>query len=76
MTSSDSRCGPQFERRPGYPMSFSPATKHVRVEFAATTVVDACHAIIMFEDVHEPVYYFRPDEIRMDLLSRTTHSTH
>jgi hypothetical protein len=27
----------------------------------------------MLEDRHAPVYYFVRDEIRMDLLSRTTH---
>lgn len=76
MTSSDAQCGPRFERRPGYPLSFAPATQRVRVQFAATTIVDATHAILMLEEGHAPVYYFRREEVRMDLLSRTTHLTH
>ena len=76
MTSSNNRPASGFDRRPGYPMSFQPADKHIRVVFAETSIVDAARAMIMLEDGHAPVYYFEPDEIRMDLLSRTVHSTH
>lgn len=65
-----------FERRPGYPMSFKPANKHIRMIFAGTTIVDAARAMVMLEDAHQPVYYFERDEIRMDLMTRTTHSSH
>jgi uncharacterized protein (DUF427 family) len=44
--------------------------------FAGTTIVDAAHALIVLEDGHAPVFYFARDEVRMDLLSRTTHSSH
>jgi uncharacterized protein (DUF427 family) len=76
MTLSDACPAPGFSRRPGFPMSFQPAVGHIRVVFAGTTVVDAAHAMIMLEDGHAPVYYFAPDEVRMDLLSRTTHSSY
>ena len=76
MKSSDIRTSPGFEPRPGFPMSFRPADKHIRVVFADTTIVDATHAMIMLEDGHTLVYYFPRDEIRMGLLSRTAHSTH
>jgi len=76
MTSSDASPAPGFDRRPGYPMSFQPAAKKIRVVFGDTTIVDATHAMIMLEDGHAPVYYFARNEVRMDLLSRTTHSTH
>ena len=32
--------------------------------------------MIMLEDGHAPLCYFARDEVRMDLLSRTTHSSH
>ena len=76
MTSSDFHFALRFERQPGYPMSFQPAAKRIRGEFAGTTIVDAARAMVMLEDGHRPVYYFRRDEVRMDLLSRTTHSSH
>jgi uncharacterized protein (DUF427 family) len=76
MPSSDSLFAPGFERRPGYPMSFAPVAKRILAMFADTAIVDATHAMVMIEDGHRPVYYFRRDEVRMDLLSRTTHSSH
>ena len=75
MTSSDARPALGFNRRPGFPMSFHPAAGHICVVFAGTTIVDATHAMIMLEDGHAPVYYFARDEVRMDLLNRTTHSS-
>ncbi len=76
MTTSDTRSAPGFDRRPGFPMSFRPAEKRVRIVFAGTTIADATRAMIMLEDGHAPVYYFERSEVRMDLLSRTDHSTH
>ena len=76
MTSSDTRPATGFDHRPGYPMSFHPADKHIRVVFAETTIDDSTRALIMLEDGHAPVYYFERDEVRMDLLSRTAHSSH
>ena len=57
-------------------MSFQRATGKIRVVFEGTTIVDAAHAMVMVEDGHAPVYYFARDEVRMDLLSRTNHSSH
>ena len=76
MKSSDIRTATGFEPCAGFPMSFRPADKHIRVVFAGTTIVDAAHAMIMLEDGHAPVYYFPRDEVRMGLLSRTAHSSH
>ena len=76
MTSSDTRSPLGFESRPGFPMAFRPAEKRIRIVFAGTTIVDATRAMIMHEDGHAPVYYFDPDEVRMDLLSPTARSTH
>jgi len=76
MTSNETRLALGFSRRPGFPMSFQRATGHIRVVFEGTTIVDAAHAMIMVEDGHAPVYYFARDEVRMDLLSRTNHSSH
>jgi len=65
-----------FVRRPGYPLAFQPADRPVRIEFDGVTIVDSAHAMLMLEDGHAPVYYFERDEVRMDLLSRTNHSSH
>lgn len=75
MTSNNALPAHGFDRQPGFPLSFQPATERIRVVYAGTTIVDAAHAMIMLEDGHAPVYYFARDEIRMDLLNRTTHSS-
>ena len=76
MTSTDTGLPAGFDRRPGFPMSFKAAGGRVRVVFEGTTIADATRAMIMDEDGHRPVYYFPRDEVRMDLLQRSTHSTH
>ena len=65
-----------FDRQTGFSMSFKPAGARVQVLFRGITIADAARAMIMDEDGHRPVYYFLRDEVRMDLLERTTHSTH
>ena len=76
MSSSGTYPASAFERRPGFPIALRPAGKRVRVRFAGTTIVDTDRAMVMLEDGHQPVYYFSRDAVRMDLLSRTEHSTH
>ena len=59
----------------GLPGTIEVSNDLVRVRFAGATIVDAAAAMVMREDGHAPVYYFPRDAVRMDLLSRTTHST-
>jgi uncharacterized protein (DUF427 family) len=67
---------PAFDRQPGYPFSFLPVDGRIRVEFNGETIADSARTMIMDEDGHRPVYYFPPQDVRMDLLHRTEHSTH
>jgi len=50
--------------------------RRVRVLFAGETVADSRRARLMLERGHRPVYYFPREDVRIDLLHRTTHSTH
>jgi len=76
MTQNDPRSARAFEHRPGYPMSFEPVQRRVRALFAGTTVADSARAMLMREDGHAPVYYFPREDVRLDLLTRTQHSSH
>ena len=76
MAVHDDHPRPGFERRPGFPMSFKPAARRIRVRFAGETIVDATNAMVMDEDGHAPVFYFPREAVRMDLLSRTDHASH
>ncbi len=50
--------------------------KRVRAELAGEVIADSRQAKILYETGHLPVYYFPPDDVRMDLLLPTDHTTH
>ena len=75
MTSSDAPGAGSFDRRPGFPMSFEPTNKRIRVMFAETTVADSRQAMVMNEEGHQPVYYFPKEDLNAEHLSATTHSS-
>jgi uncharacterized protein (DUF427 family) len=55
---------------------FEDAPRRMRAIFAGETVVDSRHPKLLHEHRKLPVYYFPEDEVRMDLLEPTEHSTH
>jgi uncharacterized protein (DUF427 family) len=78
MTSSTPSAGksPGFARQPDYQITLEPSPKRVRVAVGDTVIADTTRARLMRESGHMPVYYFPPQDVRMDLLSRTDRSTH
>jgi uncharacterized protein (DUF427 family) len=54
---------------------FEDSPRRIRARFAGETIVDSRHAKLLHEQRHLPVYYFPRDEVRMDLLEPTDHST-
>jgi uncharacterized protein (DUF427 family) len=55
---------------------FEDYPRRIRATFAGETVVDSRHAKLLHEHGLLPVLYFPEDEVRMDLLEGTDHSTH
>jgi uncharacterized protein (DUF427 family) len=55
---------------------FEDAPRRMRATFAGETVVDSRHPKLLHEHGHLPIYYFPEDEVRMDLLEPSDHSTH
>ena len=47
----------------------------VRVEFGGEAVADSTRALVMREADYAPVHYFPREDVRMDLLIRTAHTT-
>lgn len=68
--------GPGYMKRPDYRIDFVPCAKRVRVRLNGETVADSTRTRLLLETGHVPVYYFPRDDVRMDLLRRTEHSTH
>jgi uncharacterized protein (DUF427 family) len=67
---------PGFAGQPDDAITFEPSPKRVRVAVGDTVIADTIRARLLRESGHMPVYYFPRDGVRMDLLSRTGHSTH
>jgi uncharacterized protein (DUF427 family) len=55
---------------------FEDSPRRVRVMFNGETVADSRRAKLMHETGHLPVYYFPDEDVRMDLLEESDHTTH
>jgi uncharacterized protein (DUF427 family) len=67
---------PGFAKHPDHRIEVEPAAEPIRVEFDGKTVAESRHALILHESRHAPVAYFPREDVRMDLLDETAHSTH
>jgi uncharacterized protein (DUF427 family) len=52
------------------------SSRWIRGRFAGETVVDSKRSKLLHESNHLPVHYFPRDDVRMDLLRPSEHSTH
>lgn len=55
---------------------FEDTPKRVRAVFGGETVADSRRARLLFETAIMPVHYFPREDVRMDLLAATDHTTH
>lgn len=67
---------PGFKTRPEHRITVSPAGKRVRVLFGGQPIGDTTRALAMKEGDYPVVYYFPREDVRMERLERSTHSTH
>src|SRR6185503_9624491 len=54
---------------------FEDSPRRIRAVFAGETIVDSRHAALLHEQNHLPIYYFPQEEVRMDLLVPTDHTS-
>src|SRR5215471_16334123 len=52
-----------------------PTEKRVRVMAGEEPVADSTSTLLLLETGHRPVYYFRREHVRMDLMTPTNHRT-
>jgi uncharacterized protein (DUF427 family) len=60
----------------GHVLYFEDSPRRVRVKFGGQTVADSRRVKLMHEAGLLPVYYFPEEDVRMDLLEATDHTTH
>ena len=55
---------------------FEDSPRRVRVMFDGETIADSKRAKLLHETGHLPVYYFPEEDVRMDLLEESDHTTY
>jgi uncharacterized protein (DUF427 family) len=83
MKPSTGNPAPGYKKYPGHRIETKPAGVRVRVTFKGEVIADTKDAIAMQEamrpgasTVAPVVYYIPRKDVKMDRLTRTTHSTH
>lgn len=61
---------------PDHPITLTPAPRRWRAAFAGHVIADTDDAIILQEAGYRPVVYFPRDDVAMEYMSRTAHTTH
>lgn len=60
----------------GHLLYFEATPKRIRVEFGGETIADTTGAHLLYETGHLPLYYIPESDVRTDLLTPTSKSTH
>jgi uncharacterized protein (DUF427 family) len=63
--------------RPGsdFPVRIEPYGRRIRAFIGGVPIADSTSALLVLEDNHLPVYYLPREDVRMDLLERTSRTT-
>ena len=69
------RGAPAPAGHPARRIDVEPCAARVRVELGGEVVADSARTLLLFEENYPPVHYFPRDDVRMDLLVPTTHTT-
>ena len=67
---------PGFKKHPEHRIETKPVGLRVRVTFNGEVIADSRNAIRLDESKYASVYYVPRKDVRMERLTRTTHSTH
>lgn len=61
---------------PDHPVHVRTADKRWRAQFAGHVIADSADALILKEGAHPEVIYFPREDVSMEYLSRTSHTSH
>jgi uncharacterized protein (DUF427 family) len=67
---------PGFAKNPQYVVDLIDSPRRVKVEVGGEIIADSTGMKLMRETRHLPVYYFPLDDIRMDFMRPSEHTTH
>lgn len=61
---------------PDHPITVTAHPGRVQVQFEGHVIADSVNVLTLKESTYKPVFYFPRDDVAMDYLHRTDHSTH
>ncbi len=61
---------------PDHPIAIQPSLDRVQVKLAGQTIADSTRSLTLREASYPPVQYIPKSDVRMDLLTPTTHTSH
>jgi uncharacterized protein (DUF427 family) len=67
---------PGWEKKPEHRVDLRPESRRVRVTFGGVTIADTGQALRVEETGHGPVMYIPANDMRLDLMKKTEHSTY
>ena len=67
---------PGFKKHPEHRVETKSSDARVQVMFNGEVIADSRDAIRLDESKYAPVYYLPRKDVKMERLTRTTHSTH
>ena len=68
--------GPGYAKNPDHRVHAEPASERVRITFQGEVIVDTTRALRLEEGKYPPVYYVPREDVKMDRLQKTAHSTY
>jgi uncharacterized protein (DUF427 family) len=67
---------PGFKKRPDHSIVTKPAGARVQVKAGGEVIADSGDALVMKEGTYASVYYFPRQDVTMDRLVRSSHTTY
>jgi uncharacterized protein (DUF427 family) len=68
--------GPGYAKNPEHRVHAAAAADRVRVTFQGEVIADTTRAVRVEEGTYPPVYYVPREDVKMDRLQKTAHSTY
>jgi len=75
-SSEQSNSGPGYARAPDHILSLVPAGTSFQAVLNGVVIAASDNAVILHESNHQDTVYFPAEDVRLDLASKTDHSTH
>jgi uncharacterized protein (DUF427 family) len=68
--------GPGYAKHPEHRVHTAPAGERVRITFQGELIADTTRAVRLEEGKYPPTYYIPREDVKMDRLQKTAHSTY